>query len=302
MRTAMVVVVLATLGYAQTQTPATQSSTPAAQQPAQAGTAQPGAVQPQGPQPRRLPQAKTQPEFDEYNTAKALATDPAAIDKAAHDFAAKYPDSELRVLLYREAMHAYQRANNAQKMMDMGHEVLKLDADDPEALIGVAEVLTERSQETDLDYQQRVDEANKLAQRALETVDVGIIIPVGTPPEKVEAYKNFLRSSAYAVLGTQQYNKQKYVEAENYFRKSIDAFPSQPDSIVVLRLALSLDQQGKYPEALKEANHAVELTTADTVVGKYARDEQKRLVQLTQGTSGAPPAAPPTGAPAPPNK
>ena len=38
---------------------------------------------------------------------------------------------------------------------------------------------------------------------------------------------------------------------EAFFHKSLDAFPSQPDPLAVLRLALSMDKQEKYPEALK---------------------------------------------------
>jgi hypothetical protein len=61
-----------------------------------------------------------------------------------------------------------------------------------------------------------------------------------------------------------------------------------------LRLALALDKQDKYPEALKEAGHAVELTKEGTNVGKAARDEQARLTQLVPGAQApaAQPAAP----------
>jgi hypothetical protein len=68
----------------------------------------------------------------------------------------------------------------------------------------------------------------------------------------------------------------------------VDAFPSQPDPVVVLRLAISLDRQGKYPEALKEANHAVELTQEATSAGKLARQERDRLNQLVGGNAAAP--------------
>ncbi len=60
------------------------------------------------PQGKRPPQAKTQPEFEAYKAAIAL-TDAAAAEKAADDFAAKFPDSELRVVLYKLAMQKYQR-------------------------------------------------------------------------------------------------------------------------------------------------------------------------------------------------
>jgi len=293
--TAILVMVMATTAFAQTQ-PESNPAPPAAQnQPAQ----QPGATQPAAPAGKRPLQAKTQPEYEAYNAAHAQINDSAAMEKAASDFATKFPDSELRVLLYRDAMHAYQRDNNGDKMMEMGRQVLKLDPDDPEAMVGVAEVLTERTKDTDLDKDQKLEEATKLAQHALETIDTGISIPSGASPEQVDAYKRFLRSSAYAIVGTMQYNKDNFKDAEDSFRKSIDAFPTQPDPVVVLRLALALDKQGKYPEALKEVNRAVELTANDasSSVGTYARQERDRLVQLTGGTPAPKPA---TGQAAPP--
>ena len=298
-RTAIVVVLaLASYSVAQYQQPpagSSQSTQPSATQQAPAqGT------QPQG---KRPPQAKTQPEFDAYKAAVANTSDPAAMEKAADDFAAKYPDSELRVLLYENAMRAYQSANNADKMMDMGRKVLKLDPDMPEALEGVAQVLAERTRDTDLDKDQRWDESTKLAQHALETIN-DVAVPAGTTQDKVDAYKGFLRSNAYYVLGTIQYTREKYADAENYFHKSLDAYPSQPDPLAVLRLALSLDKQEKYPEALKFANQAVDLTQDSTTLGHLARNERDRLIQLTGGTVPPPGTKPPASAqnPGTPNK
>ena len=81
--------------------------------------------------------------------------------------------------------------------------------------------------------------------------------------------------------------------AEASLRKSIDAYPAQPDPVAILRLALALDKQEKYPEALKEANHAVEITKDDTNVGKAARDERSRLVQLVPGAQAPAGSTPP---------
>ncbi len=86
-------------------------------------------------------------------------------------------------------MHTYQSANNPDKMLEMGRKVLKIDPDDPEALVGVAQVLAERTRETDLDKDQRLDEGTKLALHAIETTDTDITVPAGTPQDKVDAYK-----------------------------------------------------------------------------------------------------------------
>lgn len=309
-RTTMTLGMLAWAGLVLAQ----QATTPAAKAPAPApptaapaaGTTQAGAaVAP--PQGKRPPQAKTQAEFDGYNAAiKAAATpgapiDPVAMAKNADDFAAKFPDSELRILLFKVSMHAFQNNNNAEQMNAAADKVLKIDPDDPEALVGAAEFIAEHTRDTDLDKDQRLALAQKYASHAVETVETDVAIPAGTPQEKIDAYKGFMRSSAYSVLGTIAFNQEKYPEAEGYFRKSIDALPSQPDPVVVLRLAIALDKQNKYPEALKEANHAVELTQEAAVAGKLARQERDRLVLLTGGSSPAPAAKPAAGAPTPPS-
>jgi len=247
-----------------------------------AGAAQtPPAGQTTTPAGKRPPQAKTQPEFDAYKAAAAL-TDPAAQEKAVGEFATKFPDSELRPLLYKSVMHEYQQANNAEKMLEMAQKVLSFDADDPEALVSVAQVLAERTRETDLDKDQRLGEAKKDAQRALVTVDTDVPSS-GYPPEQLAAFKNFLRSEAYEILGTMDYNAKAWADAEGNLRKSIDAFPQQLDPVGVLRLSLTLDQENKYPEALKYANQAVDLTKEGTASGDAARKERDRLTQLTGG-------------------
>ena len=241
--------------------------------------------------PKRPPQAETQPEFDAYKAAMT-GTDPAVMEKAADDFATKFPDSELRALIYKNTMRLYQSANNAEKTEAMGRKVLSFDPDDPEALVTVAEVIAERTHDTDIDKDQRYAEAVAMAQKATQTVDTDVQVPAGTPQDKIDAYKALLKSNAYSILGTIEFKKENYSAAAADLQKSIDAYPSNPDPVVVLRLALTLDKQQKYPEALKQANRAVELTQDNTVIGTPARHERDRLQQLT-GAAPAQPQTPP---------
>jgi len=246
-----------------------------------AATQTPPAGQAAAPAGKRPPQAKTQAEFEAYKAAAAL-TDPAAQEKAADDFATKFPDSELRPLLYKAALHNYQQANNADKMLAMSQKVLTFDPDDPEALLGVAQVLAERTRDTDLDKDQRIAEARKDAERALVTVETDIPA-TGAPAEQVAAFKGFLKSEAYAILGTLDFNAKAWPSAEDNLKKSIDAFPQQPDPIAIFRLSVALDMQNKYPDALKYANQAVDLTKEGTNAGDAARKEKDRLIQLIGG-------------------
>jgi len=267
--------------FAQDNSKPAAQSPPAAQSTAPAQAAGPAAA----PTGKRPPKVNSQEEFAAYKSAAAL-TDAAAVEKAADDFAAKYPESELRPLLYRSAMQRYQMANNADKMVEMGKKILAIDPDDPEALVGTAQVLAERTRDTDLDRDQRLAEARKDAERSLLTVETDIPTS-GYPPEQLASYKGYLRSEAYAVLGKLSSDAKNWTDAEANLRKSIDAFPQQVDSIAVLRLAVALDMQNKIPEALKYADQAVELTKdrPDSGAGKAARDEKDRLTKLNVGAA-----------------
>ncbi len=300
---------LAIWASAQTAGQTPQQTPPASGQAAPAQGTTPGAT-PAGPQAKLPPQAKTQPEFDAYKAA-AANTDPAALEKAADDFATKYPDSEIRILLYQNAMRAYQNTNNAEKTEAMGRKMLGLDPDNPEALVTVAEVVTERTHDSDIDKDQRFAEALGMAQKATQTVDTDVQVPQGTPQEKVDAYKGLLRSQAYSIVGTIDFKKEDFVAAQQNLQKSIDAYPADPDKVVVLRLALAIDKQATaatdpekkkalYAEALKVTNRAVDMTqTQETsVVGTAARRERDRLQTLT--ASSAPVQAAPAQATTPP--
>ena len=249
---------------------------------------------------------RTREEYKAYQSAVTNVQNPDAMEKAADDFAAKFPNSDVRVLLYRAAMSSYQNAGNPEKMMNMGVKVLAIDKDDPEALIGIAEILEERTGPTDLDRQQRSEQVLEYASHALKTLDTDLAVPAGTSPDRVDAYKKYLRSTALAIIGTIYYKQEHFPEAETNLRDAMEIDAANPDPVVVLRLALALDQQKKYPDALEQANRAVELTQEGTDLGRMARNERDRLV-VQAGGMGASAVAPSANQPgtqlnAPPNQ
>ncbi len=265
---------LCALSFAQNNDKPGAQSAPAGQ------TATP--AQPQG---KRPPKADSQEELTAFNAVRAVA-DAAGQEKAADDFAAKYPKSELRPLAYKAVMQRYQQSNDGDKMTAMAKKVLAIDPDDPEALVAVAQVDAEQTRDADLDKDQRIAEAKQNAERALVTVDTDVPT-TGYPPEQIAGYKSFLRSQAYFVLGTIAFKAKNWPDAESNLRKSIDALPQQPDVVAVYRLAVSLDMQSKYPDALKAVQQAVDLTkdNPESPAGKAARQEQDRLNKLNTGAA-----------------
>jgi tetratricopeptide (TPR) repeat protein len=231
--------------------------------------------------------AKTHEEYVAYQTAIANKADAEAMAKASADFAAKFPDSDCRVLLYRATMKSYRTAAEPEKMMDAALKVLELDNDDPEALLSVAEVQEEHTTAMDLDRDQRMEQALANAQHALKTIDTDLIVPVGTPADRVDVYKKYLKASALGIIGTVQYKEEKYPEAEASLRQAIEVDPANADSVIVLRLALALDQEKKYEDALTQANRAIELSKDGTEVARIAKTERDRLMALVAQGSAA---------------
>ena len=45
------------------------------------------------------------------------------------------------MVLFKAVMAGYQQANNADKMLEMAQKALTVDPDEPEALVGVAQVI-----------------------------------------------------------------------------------------------------------------------------------------------------------------
>lgn len=281
-----VLLLAAGITVAQNNSQPDQKTTPAAQ-----GQQQPAAGQAAAaPAGKRQPQAKSKEEFAAWQ-ALMQTTDPAAREKAADDFVAKYPDSELKGAAYQQTMAAYQQSGNEDKTLEMGRKALSYNPDDPTVLVSVGELIASRTRETDLDKDQRLAEATKDAKHALETV-TDFPAPPNMPPDQVTRIKNEIRGSAYSVLGMADYTNKNFAGAADNFKQSIDATPGDPDPTVYLRYTLALDKAARYPEALEAANKTLTLSDAQPQVKQLATQEKNRL----QGLVNAPK---PAAAPAP---
>jgi len=241
---------------------------------------------------KRQPQAKTKEEYADF-TALVQMTDPAAMEKAADDFVAKYPDSELKGATYQRAMATYQAAGNEEKTVDMGHKALTYNPDDPGVMVAIGELIASRTRETDLDKDQRLAEATKYAKHALETV-TDFPAPPSMPPEQVAKIKDEMRGTAYSILGMAAYTNKQYPDAITNFQQSVDITKDNPDPTVFLRLTLAYDKAGQYAKALETANKTLALQNVSPQITQLATQEKSRLEKLASA-----PAKPATPASAP---
>ena len=233
------------------------------------------------------PQARSHAEYQDYNTAYAT-TGGAAMEKAANDFAAKYPASELRPYLYAKAMHEYQNENQPAKMLAMGEKVLALDPDNTVALVLTATVLSDQLSDTDADRQQKISEIKKNAARALDTINTAYVPPANATAEQAAAYKSTLESMAHSALGIMDLKLGDYSGSEKELQAAADLGKAQPDPYIWYHLALSQDHQNKYVQALSSVNQALRYTRPGSDLETLARGERDRLMKLTGAEQGQP--------------
>jgi tetratricopeptide (TPR) repeat protein len=288
----MICAVLLTAAVSRAQAPATQPTTPAQSAPAPAQpTPQPATAQ--APAAYKPPQAKTQEEFAAYKAAAAL-TSPDQVLAAADQFAQKFPDSELKKLLYMQAMNGFAQQNRADKEIEAARKAVALDPNDPNPLIHIASALVETTRDNDLDKEQRYAEARKDAQAAIDNIDTGMHIPPNVPEAQVQAVKNSILALAYETLGVLAMQKQDFATAETNFQKSVDIAKAEPMARVYLRLSVAQDNEKKYAEALVNANKALQYSQEGSVEQTLARQQQARLQKLVG--EGAEPSIPAPGA------
>lgn len=278
------------------QAPATAPATPAqnTQAPAQA-VSQPAT--PPATTGYKPPQAKTKEEYDSYKASAAL-TNPDQVLAAADQFAQKFPDSELKALLYVQAMNGFAQQNRADKEIEAGRKVIAIDSRDPNPLIHVASALVETTRENDLDKEQRYTEARKDAQAAIDNINTGLHIPPTASEAQIESVKNSILALAYETLGVIAMQKQDFAAAEANFQKSVDVSKAEPLARVYLRLSVAQDNEKKYAEALVNANKALQYSQQGSVEQTLAKQQQTRLQKLVG--EGAEPSVPAPGATPPP--
>ncbi len=232
------------------------------------------------------PAARSLQESDAYQAASGMHGG-AAMEKAASDFAAKYPDSELRQNLFSKAMREYQRENKPAGMLAMGEKVLALDPNHSLALVLTATVLADSLADDDRDRDQKIAEIKKNAGRVLQNASAGLASPAASRPEQAALYRTTLQSMAYFALGIVKLKTGDYAEAEKDLKTAAD-LAKVPNPYVWYHLALAQDYRMKYPAALNSVEQALQLASANPELQRLAETEHDRLTRLAGRAKDSP--------------
>jgi tetratricopeptide (TPR) repeat protein len=237
------------------------------------------------------PEPKTKEEEAAMKAVIAKANDPAAMQAAADEFSTKFPDSNVRGMLYRQVMLMYEQQGNADKSYEAGRKSLTFDADDPLTLANCSVYLSSHTHDTDLDRDERLTEAKKMANDALANIDQLRLNAQSSAEEKAKI-KEFVRGQAYNALAVSAQAQKDWPTAEANYAKAIEA---SPDPATMLRLGFSQRMQMKLEPALATFTKTIEAAKASQadVVMQIATQQKESVEKQIAKQKAAPAAAAP---------
>ncbi len=257
-----------------------------------------GGEQPESPGATyaRRPQASSEQERNDYLAAASSSSSGAGLEAAAEDFAARYPQSELRAYLYAQTMQQYQAENNAPKLLAMAEKVLALNPNHSVALALSATVLADSLEPEDHDRARKVEEIRRNASRAIYGANTGFVPPASATPEQAAFFRSAVQSMAYSALGIMKLKTGDDVGAEKDLVTALALNKVRPDPYLWYHLSLAQDHRRQYSAALNSVEQALQLASSDPTLQKLAEVEHDRLSglagrapHLPNGTGSQPP-------------
>jgi tetratricopeptide (TPR) repeat protein len=218
--------------------------------------------------------AKSQKELDAFNAINSAPTVDARI-AAADNFVTSFADSQLKSLALYLAADAAQRKNDSAKAITYGQAALEADPKNYSAMIVVSGEIAKGTRENDLDKEEKLAKAEKMANEAIPLIMTAQKPNPQIPDEQWTAYKKDLIAQCHENLGLAALARKKYDLAVTEFKQAVEG-QATPDPSTLVRLAAAYDQGGKPDEGLAILNKVLATPNLNPVIKSFATAEKNR--------------------------
>jgi hypothetical protein len=217
-------------------------------------------------------------EFDAYNAVVGATTDDARID-AADKFVTGFADSKLKSAVLFFAAQAAERKNDIPRAIAYAQSSLDADPKSYQAMILIAGELARGTRENDLDKEEKLARADKLANDAIATVK-----DAPKPNDKLTddqwvTYKKDFEAQAHEDLGMSLAARKKFEGAIAEYKMAVD-MSAAPNSTAMIRLAQTYDTAKMPDEALAVLAKVYAIPGLDAGVKAYADREKANADRL----------------------
>ena len=242
-------------------------------------------------QPKQ-PQPKSQKELEAIQ-AMFNAQDPDGRIKAAQELIQKFADTEFKSIAFQMVAMSYQMKNDVENMVIWSERVLEAEPKNYNAMLMIAAGLAQRTREFDLDKEEKLSRAEKLAKSADELVKTAAKPRPDLPDEQWESAKKDYSAQAHEALGLVANSRKKYDVAIAEYKLALES-ASNPDPATMVRLGAVYNIAGKPDDAIAILDKLLAMPDVHPQIKQFAQAEKARAVQAK---TGAKPAAPPAAKP-----
>jgi len=203
--------------------------------------------------------------------------------QASENLITKFADTDFKATAFYIAAETYSAKGDLDNAVAYAERALEADPQFYGASLLVARVLAQRTREFDLDKEEKLGRAEKLAKTAIEQVQTAPKPRPDLPEEQWAQAKKDFEAQAHEVLGMTASIRKKYEDAAAEFKKASE-MSAQQDPALFVRLGGTYSSLGKYDEAIAAFDKALADPNASAQVKKIALDE-KMKAQAKKGAA-----------------
>ena len=219
-------------------------------------------------------QVKSKKEMDAY-MAIQNERDPDQRIKKADDFLTKYADTTLKALVFDIMAEAAEQKGDAAHAMLYSQNALEADPKDFQAMLLISGELARGTRENDLDKDEKLGRAEKLANDAFASLKDAAKPNPKVTDEQWENFKKDQTAQGHVDLGMVALARKKVDVAITEFKAAVDT-AATPDPVPMVRLAAAYDQANKPEEAIPVLDKVLAMPNLNPAVKQFAEGEKKR--------------------------
>jgi tetratricopeptide (TPR) repeat protein len=215
-------------------------------------------------------------EYDAFMAIQTAAT-PDAQMEASDKFITSFPDSQMKSVVFFLAANAARAKGDSTKTIVYAQNSLDADPKNYQAMIMIAGELARGTRENDLDKEEKLARAEKLANSALPLIKEAPKPNAQITDDQWAAAKKDFEAQAHEDLGMSATVRKKYDAAIAEYKTAIDTSPNTTTS---LRLAGTYDDAGKPDDALALLNKVLATPNLEPSLKPFAEREKARAEKL----------------------
>ncbi|MCS7025395.1 MAG: tetratricopeptide repeat protein [Bryobacteraceae bacterium] len=224
---------------------------------------------------QKQPQPKSQKEVEAI-MAIQNAPDPDSRIAAVENLLTKFADTEFKGFALYMATVSAQQKNDFEKLILYGERTLEADPKNYATMLLMSSAIAMRTREHDLDREEKLSRAEKLAKDAGEALKTATKPNPQIPDEQWEAAKKDFQAQMHEALGITASARKKYDEAIQHFKTAVEL---NGDLSTMVRLGSTYNLAQKYDEAIATLDRVLASADAPPQVKQVAQAERERAVK-----------------------